>query len=82
MGQRSILDIRGKNANAYIENENVTIAADPLVSYMNRSQLEKLIVATEKKMKEAAKELDFLSAAQYRDELAGLKKHLKETFDV
>ncbi len=82
MGQRSILDIRGKNANAYIENENVTVAADPLVAYMNRSQLEKLIVATEKKMKEAAKELDFLSAAQYRDELAGLKKHLKETFDV
>ncbi len=76
MNQGSILDIRGKNTNAYIEPEELSIAADPIVEYMTKDQIEKMIAETERKMKKAAKELDFISAAQYRDELFALKKKL------
>jgi excinuclease ABC subunit B len=77
MNARSILDVRGHNK-AYIEKETVDIAADPIVSYLNREQLEKVVLETERKMKEAAKDLDFITAAQYRDELFALKKRLKD----
>jgi excinuclease ABC subunit B len=75
MNKRSILDIRGKKA--YIEPETNSLAADPLIKYMGSDQLERLISETEKKMKAAAKELDFISAAQFRDEMMELKKKLK-----
>jgi len=82
LGQKSILDIRGgREPQSYVEQETVSIAADPLIAYMNRTQLEKLIQTTEKKMKDAAKDLDFLSAAHYRDELTALKKQMKDAFD-
>jgi len=77
LNQKSILDIRGKKKQVYIEPEDATVAADPLVSYMDKEQLEKLLAATEQKMKKAAKELDFISAAQYRDEMMEIKKKLK-----
>lgn len=80
MNQKSILDIRGgKKSKAYIEPDDITVAADPLIAYMNRDQLESLIKATERKMKDAAKDLDFMSAAQFRDELFALKKKLKSS---
>ena len=75
LNQRSILDIRGKK-NAYIEPTELSIAADPIVAYMTKDQIEKMIAESERKMKKAAKELDFISAAQYRDELFALKKKL------
>ncbi len=77
VGKKSILDIREGKSRAYIEPEEPNIAADPVVQYMTRDQIEKSISATEDKMKKAAKELDFISAAQYRDELFALKKQLK-----
>jgi excinuclease ABC subunit B len=78
MDVRSILDVRGQvPANAYVESDEPNIAADPVVQYMNRDQIEKVILETERKMKNAAKELDFITAAQYRDELFALKKRLK-----
>ncbi len=73
----SILDIRGNKSKAYIEPEEPNIAADPIVQYMTRDQLEMMVQETERKMKAAAKELDFISAAQLRDELFALKKRLK-----
>ena len=73
----SILDIRGGKSKAYIEPEEPNIAADPIVQYMTRDQLEMMVQETERKMKAAAKELDFISAAQLRDELFALKKRLK-----
>ena len=78
LNQRSILDIRGKKANAYIEPDEPSLAADPILDYMSREQIEKMIDLTERRMKQAAKDLDFISAAQYRDELFALKKRLKE----
>ncbi len=76
---RSILDIREgeRGPKAYVESGEPNIAADPVVQYMNRDQIEKVMVETERKMKAAAKDLDFISAAQYRDELFALKKQLK-----
>ena len=79
--QSSILDIRGKKMNAYIEQDDISTAADPIVDYMNKEQFEKMIAQTEKKMKEAAKELDFISAAQFRDEMLALKKKFKTRYD-
>lgn len=78
LNQRSILDIRG-GKRAYIEPEEVSVAADPLVAYMTRDQLEKMIEETDRRMKQAAKDLDFISAAQFRDELFALRKQLKES---
>ena len=62
---------------AYVEPEP-SLVADPVVQYMNRKQLEKAIERTKKQMMEAAKKLDFIEAAQYRDELLKLEELLKE----
>ncbi|MBT8219137.1 MAG: excinuclease ABC subunit UvrB [Bacteroidia bacterium] len=78
--KRSILDIRGKKAHAYVEPEETNIAADPIVSYMSREQLEKSMENTDRKMKKAAKALDFITAAQLRDELFALKKEYKSKY--
>jgi excinuclease ABC subunit B len=78
LSQQSILDIRAKNPYAYIEKEEPNLAADPVIAYMNSEQLEKAIEEVSRKMKAAAKNLDFITAAQYRDELFALKKKLKE----
>ncbi len=77
MNQQSILDIRGKQSKAYIEPETGSLAADPIISYMSKDQIDKMIEVTEQKMRKAAKDLDFISAAQYRDELFELKKKAK-----
>ncbi len=77
MNQKSILDIRGKKPVAYVEPEgSVNVAADPIISYMNKDQITKLINETESRMKKAAKDLDFITAAQLRDELLALKKKI------
>ena len=65
---------------AYVEPTGTNIAADPIVQYMNRPQLEKNIEKIKKQMREAAKKLEFLEAAQYRDELIKLEDLLKEKF--
>lgn len=56
---------------------NAHMAADPIVQYMTRAQLEKSIERTKKLMQEAAKRLDFIEAAQYRDEVLSLEELLK-----
>lgn len=76
LNSRSILDIRGKQK-VYIEPEMPSLAADPIIGYLTRDQLEKMMQETEKNMKKAAKELDFIAAAQYRDELFALREKLK-----
>jgi excinuclease ABC subunit B len=76
MSQRSILDVRAPKK-AYLEpQDRGLLVADPVIEYLGKDQLEKLIMETEKKMKAAAKDLDFISAAQYRDELFALKKKI------
>jgi excinuclease ABC subunit B len=78
IAQSSILDIRGRKYDA----EEITpyrIAAETEVAYSSKADLKKQISAVEKKMREAAKILDFITAAQLRDESLRLKKQL-ETF--
>ena len=69
----------GRNVGqAYIEpNNGVLFAADPIVAKMSKAQLEKSIANTTILMKQAAKDLDFLQAAQYRDEIIRLQKELE-----
>lgn len=66
---------------AYVEPDYVSMAADPVVEYMSRPQLEKSIERTRKLMQDAAKKLEFIQAAQYRDELLKLEDLLKEKAD-
>ena len=67
-----------KKRHAYIEPSTPNIAADPVVQYMSKAQMEKSIERTRKLMQEAAKKLEFIEAAQYRDELLKLEDLMKE----
>jgi excinuclease ABC subunit B len=78
LAKKSILDIRGKQKDAYIEPDEPSLAADPIMEYLSKDKIELMIENTERKMRKAAKELDFISAAQYRDELFAMKKRLKD----
>ena len=74
--QTSVADA-GEEQHYYVEPEEVTIAADPIVQYMSKPQLEKTIEETQKRMQKAAKDLDFMDAARLRDELFALQKQLE-----
>ena len=76
MEQTSVADSKIKKM-YYVEPEEIRIAADPVVQYMGKEDLQKLIAQTQRNMEKAAKELDFLAAARIRDELAQLKTQLK-----
>lgn len=67
-----------KERHAYVEPSTPNIAADPIVQYMSKAQMEKSIERTRKLMQEAAKKLEFIEAAQYRDELLKLEDLMKE----
>jgi excinuclease ABC subunit B len=66
-----------KRAALNTQDTTIDLAADPIVERMTRPQMEKLIEETTRRMKEAAKQLDFLQAAQYRDEILKLQKELE-----
>jgi excinuclease ABC subunit B len=83
MGSTKVADSKkqevGKGKKFYAgPEEELSLAADPVVAYMKPEQLEKLVKETQKRMEKAAKELDFMQAAQLRDELNDLKKLQKE----
>ena len=78
LARKSILDIREGNKRAYVEpTGEPSLAADPVLPFLDRDHIERMITDTERKMKEAAKELDFISAARFRDEMLALRKRLK-----
>lgn len=68
-----------KGAKKYYIEEEQSLAADPVVSYMSKEQLTKLANETRRKMEKAAKDLDFMEAARLRDELQEVQKMLKES---
>ena len=79
--QSNIMDKnKAVDPNAYTEPQEINVAADPVVQYMSKEALEKTINNTQKAMKDAAKELDFLHAAQLRDEMYKLQQILKDKF--
>lgn len=79
MGQTKVADSK-KNAKVYAENfdSDNSVAADPVVQYLSKDKLEKLISQTQKRMEAAAKDLNFMEAARLRDEWQGMKNRLAE----
>ena len=73
MSQTSVADSKKNKKNYYAEPEEHSVAADPVVAYMSKPGLDKIIQKTQKAMEKAAKELDFIEAARLRDELNELK---------
>jgi excinuclease ABC subunit B len=73
----SINSQEGSASTVYIGPTEAAYAADPIIERMTRPQLEKSIAQTTRLMKDAAKKLDFLQAAQYRDEIIRLQKELE-----
>jgi len=79
MHQTSVADmISGGSKTAYIENEEVNIAADPIVKNMTKVQLDKAIAEVQKRMMRAAKDLEFMEAARLRDEMFALQTQLEK----
>jgi excinuclease ABC subunit B len=80
--QTSVMDFKGGVQKAYIEKEMTdNLAADPIVQYMTKPELQKSIDKTKKDMAMAAKEMDFLLAAKLRDEMFALEKVMEERFN-
>ncbi|WP_113651680.1 excinuclease ABC subunit UvrB [Pedobacter namyangjuensis] len=81
--QSSVLDFSESSARkkAYVEIDEVSIAADPVVQYMTKPEMQKAIDKTRKEMQKAAKEMDFLMAARMRDEMFALEKVFAERFE-
>jgi excinuclease ABC subunit B len=65
---------KGLEPGAYVEPEEISVAADPVVKYMNKEQLQKTLEETKARMVKAAKDLDFMEAARLRDEMFTLEK--------
>ena len=76
MGQTNVADSKKGAKKYYVESDEQSLAADPVVAYMEKPGLEKMIQKTQKSMEKAAKELDFIEAARLRDELNELKELL------
>ena len=75
--QTSVVDTESKSERTYVESEKIDIAADPVLKYMSKDQIQKAISATRKEMEKAAKELDFIQAAKFRDEIFALEAMLE-----
>lgn len=69
--------VSNKTNKAYFEDEHLSHVADPVISYMSKPEIEKMLKKTKTAMQQAAKELDFLEAARLRDEMYMLEEKLK-----
>lgn len=78
MGQTKVADSKPTAKMYDLRPEENRLAADPIVQYMTKPQLEAMITETRRKMEDAAQDLDFLQAARYRDELAELKAKVEK----
>ena len=78
MEQTSIADFKPSTQGYYVEPDRINLAADPIMAYMGKPQLEMLFKEAKTKMEKAASELDFLQAARFRDEMNQLKDRLGE----
>jgi excinuclease ABC subunit B len=75
LGQTVAVDSKKTSQQKYYAGiEETSVAADPVVQYMDKPALDKMITATKKKMEKAAKDLDFIEAARLRDEWQELQK--------
>jgi excinuclease ABC subunit B len=80
IGQTSVADFKGGIAKSYAGPDDASLAADPVIQYMDQAQLKKAFDNAQKQMQKAAKAMDFLEAAKYRDEMFALEKVIKERY--
>jgi excinuclease ABC subunit B len=78
LGQAQVSDVKAIAPKAYVENEGISVAADPVVQYMSKEQLEKAVITAKRAMDKASKEMDFMEAARLRDDYFALQKLIKE----
>jgi len=76
LSQTKVADKNIERKKYYVEPDKQSVAADPVVAYMSKDELGKLIKKTRKNMEHAAKDLDFIEAARLRDELVELENML------
>jgi excinuclease ABC subunit B len=77
LGQTKVADSKRAVKNYYVESEETTLAADPVVAYLSKEELTKMAERTRKAMEKAAKELEFMEAAKLRDEYMALQKMIE-----
>ena len=82
MGQTAVADAKKKEPQAYVEKEEIEVAADPVLQYMTDEQIAKSISDLRKEIEKTVKELDFIQAAKLRDEMYALEDYLKERKSV
>lgn len=74
LGQTKVADSKKGMKRYYIEDEEKSLAADPVAAYLSRDELIKMSERTRKAMEKAAKELEFMEAARLRDEYLAIQK--------
>ncbi len=78
LGQTKVADSKRSTKNYYVENEEITLAADPVVAYISKEEFQKMADSTRKSMEKAAKDLEFIEAAKLRDEYLAIQKLIEE----
>ena len=78
LSQTKVADSKKAGRKYYVENEEKSMAADPVMAYLSKDELTKMSDHAKKTMETAAKELDFMKAAQLRDEYLALQKMIGE----
>jgi excinuclease ABC subunit B len=78
LGQTKLSESNKSQRRYYVESEETTLAADPVVAYLSKDELLKMADRTRKAMEKAAKELEFMEAAKLRDEYMAIQKMLEE----
>jgi len=76
LGQTAVANTKGGIGGIYHDQQSMGTAADPLISYLSKDKLQKLLATTRKAMEDAVKELDFIEAARLRDEATQIQQHL------
>ncbi len=78
MKQTSVADAKNGEDNTFNNRDELNIAADPVFDYMGKTELERAIKESERSMAKAAKDMEFIEAARFRDQIEDLKKRLKK----
>jgi excinuclease ABC subunit B len=78
LGQTKVADSKKMTKKYYIEDEEKSLAADPVIAYLGKDELMKMAERTRKAMEKAAKELEFMEAARLRDEYLAIQKLIEE----
>jgi excinuclease ABC subunit B len=74
LAQTKVVDSKKSTKKYYVENEEATLAADPVAAYLSKDELTKMADRTRKAMEKAARELEFMEAAKLRDEYQAIQK--------